>query len=163
MKIAEAALTEVERQSTEFECDAQGTLPELLGSRIVIVEDNDDARHFLAIALTTSGAVVETFSSISQLLPTLTSLDVDLFILDLALQRESGVELLRLLRTHERPEIRVAPAICLSAHALSGVEKLVVEAGFDRFLSKPISIRSLVTEVARVIHAKPQLSRKTES
>jgi PAS domain S-box-containing protein len=66
----------------------------------------------------------------------------DLVIMDMNLPGMSGYEATRRLR--EWPETRAIPVIALTAAAMIGDHKRVTEAGFQRYLTKPVRIDELL-------------------
>ena len=66
----------------------------------------------------------------------------DLIIMDINLPGMSGYEATRMLR--EWPETRHIPVIALTAAAMTGDHKRMAEAGFQRYLTKPVRIDELL-------------------
>jgi PAS domain S-box-containing protein len=66
----------------------------------------------------------------------------DLVIMDINLPGMSGYEATRKLR--EWPETRDIPVIALTAAAMAGDHKRVAEAGFQRYLTKPVRVDELL-------------------
>jgi len=67
--------------------------------------------------------------------------DPDLVLMDLQLPGIDGVEALSLIRQHDG--MRRVPAIAVTAFAMRGDQDRALDAGFDAYVSKPISIRDL--------------------
>jgi CheY-like chemotaxis protein len=63
-------------------------------------------------------------------------------IMDINLPGMSGYEATRKLR--EWPETRDMPVIALTAAAMTGDHKRVAEAGFQRYLTKPVRVDELL-------------------
>ncbi len=59
----------------------------------------------------------------------------DLIVLDLALPKVKGDEVLRVLR--EDPLTRSIPVLVVTAHGQSGMARAVIELGADAFMEKP--------------------------
>lgn len=113
--------------------------------RILLVEDNDDLRHYLSMALELGGSRVSACKTVLEALGTLESERFDLLISDLELPDGNGRELMKAL--HDRG--------CLSAIALSGhgsVEDvdLSLAAGFAVHLTKPVTLSQLETAINQV-------------
>lgn len=62
----------------------------------------------------------------------------DLIILDIQLPGLSGVEVVARLKADKA--LRATPVIAVTAFAMKGDEELFLRSGFDRYISKPISI-----------------------
>lgn len=60
-----------------------------------------------------------------------------LFLLDISLPGMDGVELLQRIRSMER--YRRIPAVALTAHAMKDQKDRLLAAGFDDYISKPIT------------------------
>jgi PAS domain S-box-containing protein len=65
-----------------------------------------------------------------------------LVIMDINLPGLSGIEALRHLK--ERPETRDIPVVALSAAAMVGEAKRITDAGFTRYLTKPVRVDELL-------------------
>lgn len=63
----------------------------------------------------------------------------DVFLLDIGLPRMSGYELARCLR----PRFPTALLVAITGHAHGGYRKLCREAGFDLYLTKPVTLPDL--------------------
>jgi CheY-like chemotaxis protein len=75
----------------------------------------------------------------------------DLILLDIQLPRKTGLEVCRSLRARG---LR-APIVALSASVLPEEVARTTSAGFDLFLSKPISPRALRDAVRRLLAPRP--------
>jgi CheY-like chemotaxis protein len=70
-----------------------------------------------------------------------------------------GFAVIRRLR--ESPTLATLPVLAVTAYAMQGDRKTVLNAGFDGYLSKPINPRDLATEIGRLLriaedrHAPP--------
>ena len=75
----------------------------------------------------------------------------DLILLDIKLPKKSGLEVCRSLRARG---LRI-PIVALSASVLPEEVARTTSAGFDLFLSKPISPRDLRTAVRQLVAPRP--------
>ena len=75
----------------------------------------------------------------------------DLILLDIQLPKKSGLDVCRNLRAHG---LRI-PIVALSASVLPEEVARTTAAGFDLFLSKPISPRDLRAAVQRLVAPQP--------
>jgi two-component system cell cycle response regulator DivK len=72
-------------------------------------------------------------------------------LLDIQLPDASGLEVLRALRHDERTAQLTVVAI--TANAMSGDRERLLAAGFDGYLSKPIDVRTFVSDVESYLAA----------
>lgn len=124
------------------------------GLHVLVVDDDDDARAFLATALGTWGCVVEVADSASQALALLERRPPDVLVSDIAMPGEDGytlIEKIRALPPHRGG--RVA-AVALTAHARGEDRKRAIVAGFQRHVAKPVDAAELVTIIRSVTSAR---------
>lgn len=125
----------------------------LAKTRIVIVEDDDDAREVLALLLQACGARVIEAASASEALDALGKEQVDLLISDLGLPGRDGYALIREVRATSATA--KVPAVALTAFTSEQSRSRALEAGFDVHLSKPMDAQALVSVAASLIHRRP--------
>lgn len=77
--------------------------------------------------------------------------DIDLVLLDINLPDIDGYEVARRLRSRRRNLLADVPIICVTANALKGDAQKVLDAGCDRYLSKPINIQELMETAESLI------------
>jgi two-component system phosphate regulon response regulator PhoB len=116
-----------------------------IAKTILICEDEDSLRELIRVSLGPGYRLVEA-GGYEEAVSLADEHKPDLVVLDLMLSGRSGFDLLRRLR---REEVTAAtPVLVLSA--LSHVEDDALEAGADRFLSKPFdpeALRALAGEM----------------
>ncbi len=127
----------------------------LNGLRILIVEDEADARELLATILEQSGAQVISFASATEAFNVLCQSRVDVLVSDIGMPKVDGYELIRKVRAFEaqRKEQHI-PAIALTAYARESDRNLALEAGFQVHLIKPFDPDELVSVVAKLAGGK---------
>jgi len=110
---------------------------DLAGIRILLVDDEDDAREVLGTVLRVAGATVRPTSSVSEALGSLDDELPDVIVSDIAMPNEDGLDLIRRLR--ERPPERggATPAIALTAYGGTRDLGAAMEAGYQAHLRKP--------------------------
>lgn len=74
----------------------------------------------------------------------------DAILMDIHMPVMNGVEALEQIRSEEQATGLRTPIIALTADALKGVEEQLKKAGFDGYLTKPLKIKDLAGELARV-------------
>ncbi len=103
-------------------------------ARILVVDDDDDVRGFLAEALEASGHEVEQATDGEQAYRRLLARSFHLLVTDLKMPRLDGMELLRRMRI-EQPELEI---IVLTAHGkVAGAVEAIKLGAFD-YLEKPL-------------------------
>ena len=119
------------------------------GERIVVVEDDPDARDLLVRRLWSQGYKVAEAEDAEEALEKIERDDPDLVLLDVMLPGESGFDFLKRLRA--MPERRLTPVVILSA--LSQVDAKVhgFESGADDYVTKPFSPKQLIARIRAVL------------
>ncbi|MET0420022.1 MAG: chemotaxis protein CheB [Actinoplanes sp.] len=140
--------------TTPVLADASGTKPDpARRARVLVVDDNQDMRHYLSRLLSAEWHV-EAVGSGEQALHAARQRPPDLVITDVMMPNLDGLRLLRQLRSEST--LRGIPMIMLSARA--GEEAAVegLTAGANDYLVKPFAARELIAragaqlELARV-------------
>jgi CheY-like chemotaxis protein len=121
----------------------------LVGVRILLVEDVEDARASLALLLAGRGAAVTDVGSTEEALTALDSERYDVLLSDIAMPGRDGIELIAEIRS--RPHGRRIPAAALTAYARPEECTLALRAGFDLHLAKPIQEDALLAGVVELL------------
>jgi CheY-like chemotaxis protein len=116
----------------------------LSGLRLLIVDDEADAREVMRFMLERSGAQVRTAESAAHALDAIREERPDLLISDIGMPVEDGYVLARRLRAMEEGLGRRLPAIALTAYASEEDTRRALAAGFDAHLSKPVDPARLI-------------------
>ncbi|MBV8666635.1 MAG: response regulator [Burkholderiaceae bacterium] len=77
----------------------------------------------------------------------------DLVLMDIQLPGMDGLTAIRML--HRDPATRHIKLIALTAHAMKGDEQKMINSGCDAYVAKPISYKSFLEEIKRIL-AKPR-------
>ena len=128
------------------------------GLRVLIVDDEAEARELLSTILEQRGAEVTTAASAAEALNCLQGNGrlPDVLVSDLGMPREDGFELIRKVRTLEPERGGRIPAIALTAYARSEDRARALAAGYEMHVSKPV-------EPAQLSNALGDLVRRTRS
>jgi CheY-like chemotaxis protein len=110
---------------------------QLLGVRVLVVDDEEDAREMLTASLEGYGAVVQATASADEALRALREFSPHVLVSDIGMPEEDGKVLLRRIRALPAPLSRL-PAIAVTAFARAEDAVLAREAGFDEYLVKPV-------------------------
>jgi CheY-like chemotaxis protein/anti-sigma regulatory factor (Ser/Thr protein kinase) len=109
--------------------------------RVLIVEDNDDAREGLRMLLTHSGHEVETSEDAPSGLEKLRAFRPDVVLIDIGLPGVDGYALARMVR--EAPEAQATRLIALTGYGQDDDRRKALASGFDEHLTKPIDPTTL--------------------
>jgi len=126
-----------------------GKSEDIHGLRILLVDDELDAREVLPSVLEKLGAQVRAAASGSEAIDRLLREETDVLIADIGMPDMDGYELMRRIRALDG-EIRDIPAIALTAYAGDADRRKALEAGFQLHLAKPVEPHQLAAAVAQV-------------
>lgn len=130
-------------------------LPSLLGVKVLIVDDDGDARELLRSILSHQGASARTASSVAEAIEQFGNRLPDVLVSDIGMPGEDGYELIRRVRNFSDEEGGQVPAVALTAFARSDDRRRVINAGFHMHLAKPVEPAELVTVVASLAKRRP--------
>jgi signal transduction histidine kinase/ActR/RegA family two-component response regulator len=123
----------------------------LKGMKILVVDDEADARDYLRAVFEKYGSTVTTTASASQALESLEHERPDFLISDLGMPGEDGYSLIGKVRALSAERGGLTPAAALTAYARVEDRARVLRAGFQIHLTKPIEPDELVAAVASVV------------
>ena len=113
--------------------------------QILVVEDNEKSmKLFRDVLLATGHRTLEATTG-GRAVELATEHSPDLVLMDIQLPDFDGIEALVRLRADERTAS--VPVVALTAQAMEGDRERFLDAGFDGYLSKPISIRELPAQI----------------
>jgi CheY-like chemotaxis protein len=133
--------------------------PELGGLRVLLVDDEPDAREALRGILQLHGAVVRTAGSAADAIGALQHDTYDVLLADIGMPGADGYDLIRYVRGLENGAARHMPAAAVTAFASDADRRRALDAGFQVHLSKPVDPASLVATVA--VLGRPAVARTT--
>jgi signal transduction histidine kinase/CheY-like chemotaxis protein len=122
--------------------------PDLTGIRVLVAEDDEDARGLIEKVLEAQGAAVKTVASTREALDTLAAEAFDVLVSDIEMPGEDGYQLIRELRLRPAQQGGAVPAAALTAYARTEDRLRALRAGFQLHLAKPVQPSELVTVVA---------------
>ncbi len=126
----------------------QEPLKDLTGVRVLVVEDDEDARGLIEKVLETQGASTRIVPSAREALQVLDGERFDVLLSDIEMAGTDGYELIKELRLRPNQRGGSLPAAALTAHARSEDRLRALRAGFQLHLPKPVQPSELVTVVA---------------
>jgi PAS domain S-box-containing protein len=122
--------------------------PRLDGVRVLVVEDEADARHLLAAVLQKRGARVFMASTGAEALEMLQRERPDVLLSDIALQDQDGYELIRKVRALSAERGGRIPAAALTGYGRLEDRMRALSAGFQLHAAKPVEPAELIAVVA---------------
>jgi CheY-like chemotaxis protein len=131
----------------------------LSGLKILVVDDEPDARELIRRVLTRCHAQVVTASSGAEALRLIDGSDV--IISDIGMPEMDGFEFLQRVRAMTAPRGGKIPAIALTAFARSEDRTRALLSGYQVHLSKPVSTPELIASVASVTGRAGQVGAVT--
>jgi PAS domain S-box-containing protein len=128
---------------------------DLTGCRILVVDDNDDARSLLRQVLGAASARVVDVASAEAALKALDSFQPHLLLSDLAMPNEDGFDLIRRVRSMGWPADKL-PAIALSAFARAEDRQRALDAGYQVHIGKPPDLDAFLSQIVSLIKPRTQ-------
>ena len=127
----------------------------LAGVRVLVVDDDPDARESIGAVLEHAGAAVTTASSVREALAAVARSAPGVVLSDIAMPCEDGFALVRELRRRHGGVGGCLPVIALTGYASPADEARVLTAGYDVYLTKPVEPATLVAAIARFAGRAP--------
>ncbi len=125
-------------------------LPDLAGVRVLVLDDERDAREAIAAVLEGCGAVVTPVSSVREALDAVETAQPVVVVSDIAMPLEDGYVFVAELRGRPAELGGKLPVLALTAYAGMHERSRILSAGFDDYLAKPIEATALAAAVARL-------------
>jgi signal transduction histidine kinase/CheY-like chemotaxis protein len=137
------------RRHPMIDNDAAFDCPEdLSGLRVLVVDDQADARELVVAILRKCGAEVKTASSATEALSLLEEMRPDVLVSDIEMPDEDGYSLIRRVRSLEEQQGGRIPSAALTAHASAQDRMKVLSAGYDIHVPKPVDPFELLAVIA---------------
>jgi CheY-like chemotaxis protein len=123
---------------------------ELSGIRVLVVDDQEDARELLVSILERAGAEVAQAESVAEAMRVLEKQPFAVLVSDIGMPFEDGYDLIRRVRRAPSVELRALPAIAVTAFCSPQDRTKARSAGFQEHLAKPVDIYALLATVVRL-------------
>ena len=123
--------------------------------RVLVVDDDEDARLLLGEIFADRGARVTCAASAFEALDELRRGHPDVVVSDIGMPGMDGFTLMRAIRRLPRDEGGCTPAIALTAHARADDVDRALAAGFQLHASKPVDPMALLESVASLAGRSP--------
>jgi CheY-like chemotaxis protein len=114
----------------------------LAGLKILVVDDDPDARDLVTVTLRHAGAEVRPVGSAREAMEALNEAVPHVLVSDIAMPNETGYDLVQQVRTTAR--MAQLPAIALTAYDRPEDRERSLKAGFDFHVGKPVDPQYLV-------------------
>ena len=115
---------------------------------MLVIDDEEDARELLTIALTQSGAEVRTAGTVAAALEILNQWNPNVLVSDIGMPGENGYDLIRTVRAQEPEKGGTIPALALTGYASAEDAARARVAGYQTHMAKPVAPSDLVAAVA---------------
>jgi signal transduction histidine kinase/ActR/RegA family two-component response regulator len=133
----------------------------LRGSRVLVVEDDEDSREMLRTVLAHKGVSVMTATTAAEGLRMIQEFRPDLLISDVGLPKEDGYDLIRKVRSLPDHKAEMLPAIALTGYASLQDRSTALEAGFQEHIAKPVDTDILIEFIAKLLPNGAKLSARS--
>jgi CheY-like chemotaxis protein len=120
--------------------------------RILLVDDSELNLELMSDVLEAAGYAVRPAHSAEEGLELARGQLPDLILMDIGLPGMDGHAAVRLLKADSRT--RDIPAIAVTAFAMAGDAERAAASGFDGYITKPLTTRTLPEIVARTLAAR---------
>lgn len=117
---------------------------------ILIADDRANSRELIRAVLENEGYSIEEADDGVDALRRARELKPDLIVLDIQMPGLDGLAVIGELRNDEN--FALTPVMALTANAMPEDRQRALDAGFDSYISKPVPLPVLRSEVSRLLH-----------
>jgi len=121
--------------------------------RILVVEDERDAREIVKFVLEQRGAAVVAVPSVEEALEAYKGIEPHIVVADIGMPDFNGYALISQIREEDRTLGKVTPAIALTAYTSPADRETALASGFQEYISKPFDPAVLIAAVSKLVHA----------
>ena len=125
--------------------------PKIKGVRVLVVDDEADARALIKRLLEDCEATVTSAGSASEALEAMRREKPDVIVSDIGMPGEDGYSLIRKVRALGPDQGGTVPAVALTAYARSEDRRRAILAGYNHHVAKPVEPAELVTLIASLV------------
>jgi signal transduction histidine kinase/CheY-like chemotaxis protein len=126
-----------------------GESQSLKGLRVLLVDDEPDAREMMGELLKAFGAEVTSAASAAEAMVLVERVQPDVLLSDIGMPGEDGLALIRRVRALPPGQCSI-PAAAVTAYTTDRDRRRAEEAGFQRHITKPIEPAALAAAVAEL-------------
>lgn len=143
---------------TQPQTQPRTSVSNLHGVRVLVVDDEADARELVAFIIQDYGSEVTTAASAAQAWKLLPEWPPDILVCDIAMPQIDGYSFIQQIRQSSQPYCQI-PALALTAYAGEYDQQQAIAAGFQRHLAKPVMPDELVQAIAHLLCLPSGISR----
>jgi signal transduction histidine kinase/ActR/RegA family two-component response regulator len=121
--------------------------------RILLAEDNRVNQRIAQALLERRGHVVVVAENGEAAVEQAARQTFDLILMDMQMPEMDGLTATRILRERDAHDGTHTPIIAMTAHAMQADRERFLAAGVDGYISKPVQINKVMTEIDLVLHA----------
>lgn len=138
---------------------ARPKMPRLDGLRVLVVDNEPDARELLVVLLQRCGAQVSTAGSAHEALALVQAEHPDVLVSDIGMPNEDGFDLIRKVRLLAPESGGLTPAAALTAYGTPEDRARALVAGFQTHVPKPVDPIELAIVVSHLAASRhPQVA-----
>lgn len=126
------------------------------GVKILVVDDEPDARDLIRCVLEDASANVITAGSAQDAFELVTSLAPDILISDIGMPDEDGYEFIKKIRALPVEKGGKIPAVALTAYARAEDRKRAMLSGYQVYLTKPVEPSELIAVISSLTSLMPK-------
>lgn len=116
-----------------------------------MVDDPEDTRELLRVALTNAGADIRACAQSAEALATVKTWKADCIVSDIGMPGEDGYELIKKVRSLRKKNGGKIPAIALTGFAGLDDKSKAIAAGYQTHIAKPVDLGNLTSEIVRLV------------
>lgn len=131
----------------------------IMSHKVLVVEDEANLREILKFNLEKEGYLTEAAMDANEALIFLDEFMPDIILLDLMLPGLKGIQFLKLIK--ENPKYKHIPIVVVSAKNSESDIVNALESGADDYITKPFSIKILLTKLKIILKRQTILESKT--
>jgi PAS domain S-box-containing protein len=135
------------------------SLPRLHGIRVLVVEDDFDARVLIRRMLQDAGAEVNDAADVETALACLEGVQPAVLVSDIGIPHQDGYDLIRRIRERGH-SAETLPAIALTAFARNEDRQRALTAGYQAHLAKPVRAPQLLSCIASLLQQSRRHARR---
>ena len=122
----------------------------IAGLRVLVADDEPDAREVMRAALERHGGTVVSVASANEALAALRQESFDALVADIGMPEQDGYSLMRSIRGLPANEGGRIPSIAVTAYATLREREDAIGAGFDAHMGKPFNPDKLAATLAQI-------------
>lgn len=124
--------------------------PNFAGLRILVSDDEADARELVQMLLTEHGAEVKAVASAADALTAIATFQPDILISDIGMPGIDGYELMQQIRALPAEQGGHIPAIALTAYARETDSQQALASGYQHHIAKPLDLDQLLRTIVQL-------------